>query len=154
MHPRTTLTVTLIGIAASVGIIGMLAIPRPTYAISRSTSPTGTLFLGNYTPASQFDVADLTVEGGRYRVAYQVDVRYTNSTKDATAKCGLASVNDTVGFLSSNSFQTVRADDKTRHLVFAATYVLPAVTVELRCSPSVAGQISLQVTHVHLSAEP
>jgi hypothetical protein len=144
----------MIAVALGVGVASTIALKQSVVAPPAATSPNGTLYVGYYTPSNQLDAADLDIAGGRFRIRYTVDVRFESKNAQATVRCGLIDPNGTVGYLKTNSFQTVPANGEVSHLSFSRIYFLPALTVGLRCTPSVAGQLTLQLTHVHLSAKP
>jgi hypothetical protein len=144
----------VLGVALCTAVGLYIAAQHPTIAPAASTSPSGTLFIGTYTPQTPLDAADLKIAGGRYLVKYSVDARFVSDTPNTIVRCGLTDSTEVVSFLSTNSFQSVPGDDKTRRLTFSSTYVLPRITLGLHCFPSVTGRLTMQVTHVHLSAEP
>ena len=141
--------------AAGLAAIALVAAAVWLFATS---NPRDRTFAGTYTSDTDLRVTNLRISGGHLTVGYSVDVLYLPEGHDASEgqatgiRCGLV---DTSGRLDlfEPSRTTAQPGDWVT-LAFDANYILPRLTLGLRCSPNSNGAVTVVFRDAELHAIP
>jgi hypothetical protein len=135
-----------------------LALAAVAVSLFVAQSPRDTTFAGTYTSDTDLRVTNLSIAGGHVSVGYSVDVLYLPegpgpSAGQATGiRCGLI---DTSGRLDLfEPSRTTAQPGAWVTLAFDANYILPKLTLGLRCSPNSDGAVTVVFRDAELHAVP
>jgi hypothetical protein len=145
----------ILPMAAAAAAIALVALAVWLFAAS---DPRDKTFAGTYTSDTDLRVTNLRIPGGHVAVGYSVDVLYLPEGHGAPAgqatgiRCGLV---DTSGRLDlfEPSRTTAQPGDWVT-LAFDANYILPRMTLGLRCSPNSDGAVTVVFREAELHAVP
>jgi hypothetical protein len=150
---RRGVVVTLAGAALGVVLvaIGVLAV----WLAPSSAKPVFSerYFAGYFGTGDLMDIADNTVDVGTYRITYEADVLFQESTSRATLTCGLRDPNLTILRFSPSSARSVRSSANVQHIRFTGEYALPPMSFALRCQTNVAGDVRAQFSNITLTTQ-
>jgi hypothetical protein len=135
--------------AAAVAAAALLVI-----AVSWTEAPVSRdqTFVGAYTSDTDLRLASLTIQGGHVTAGYRVDVLFLPEGASSGIRCGMV---DTSGRLELfEASRTTAPPGEWTRLRFEARYVLPAVTLGLRCSPNSDGALTVVFRDATLHSGP
>lgn len=135
----------IVGLFVAATALAVSLGPRPSHGISRSID-------GYFTPRDSIDLGNLSLDSGRYRLGYSFRMTFTSAHGAATLRCGLVDPSGTIGYVSSNSFRVVTANDWARAVTFTGEYSLPEMTVGVRCTPSLSGTLHIDIADFRITA--
>lgn len=138
----------IVAVVAVATVIGLGLLARVWFAPPDKSSHT---FAGAFTPETQLSVRNLTILGGRVRLAYSFDVLLEHPDDRATLRCGLIDTSGTLEFFESS--RTNAPEGAWTHLEYAANFDLPELTLGIRCSPSDGAVMSVVFRDVALTAD-
>jgi hypothetical protein len=140
----------VVTIVVAAAVIGLVAL-----ATSWFGAPTAgdTTFAGTYTSDTDLRVANLTIPGGHVTAGYSVDVLFLPQGSDPSGiRCGIV---DTSGRLELfEPSRTTAAPGQWVTLAFDANYILPELTLGLRCSPNSDGAATVVFRDAELHVTP
>ena len=152
--PRSTprLVLSLAAVAAA------LTLAAVAVSLFVAQSPRDLTFAGTYTSDTDLRVTNLKIPGGHVTAGYSVDVLYLPEGHRAPAgqatgiRCGLV---DTSGRLDLfEPSRTTAQPGAWVTLAFDANYILPQLTLGLRCSPNSDGAVTVVFRDAELHAVP
>jgi len=117
-----------------------------------SSSIPVTLISGFHSAGEKFDLGGRTVDRGRYVIGYSLEVKMISAMQYATMDCMIV---DLSGALTSidQPLQVASANGIWTRLSFTDTYELPEVTLSIRCTPNMTGDLSASFRNVSITAQ-
>ena len=129
--------------AAAIILLASIAF-WPRHSADRTVS-------GNYGAGDRIPVVNRSLEAGSYWIKYRMSV-FLKSERDVTVTCSVYDSNDTIGFFEGMSRQV--APGRWVDLDVDNYYVLPDITVGLRCAPDAASALTIVFRDVEFTTEP
>jgi hypothetical protein len=152
--PRSTRRLVL-PLAATTAALALGAVAVSLFVTQNQRDTT---FAGTYTSDTDLRVTNLRIPGGHLSVGYSVDVLYLPEGPGPSAgratgiRCGLV---DTSGRLDLfEPSRTTAQPGAWATLSFDANYILPRLTLGLRCSPNADGAATVVFRDAELHAVP
>jgi len=135
------------GIVAA-AVAGSIADDPP---VGSSSIPV-TLISGFHSAGEKFDLGGRTVDRGRYVIGYSLEVKMISAMPYATMDCMLV---DLSGALTNidQPLQVASANGIWTRLSFTNVYELPEVTLSIRCTPNMTGDLSASFRNVSITAQ-
>ena len=109
-------------------------------------------FNGYYAAGESINLNYSTIPDGRYWLGYSMDVVADSPAPDATLFCSFVDPNGRIDYLMSALVVTA-ANGKPQSLENRSAFELPSLTIALRCTPSVEGELSAQFTNIKVDIE-
>lgn len=121
---------------STIGTLACAALLLVGCAASRDT-----VVSGKFGPDNPVSLQNLTVQDGRYVVAYSLEVLFTSSAGDAILTCGVVDLTGRIAELPGLSRDVTSA--KWQSVSAQADLELPDLTMGVRCYPD--REVTLQV---------
>jgi hypothetical protein len=106
---------------------------------------------GYFTSTDRLPLDYLSLDAGRYRLHYSVDITAIAQGPRTTLSCSFEDPNGVIGYLQRDK-QVVPTRGVRTHVAFTGPFQLPDITVALRCVPSEAGQLAVRFTDLSVTA--
>jgi len=138
--------------AVAVAAVGGAGAAWTTTAVG--TVPAGTeLLVGHYRPTDQIALMNLTIADGTYDVRYGAEVQFFAARTDVVLSCGLIDASGRVNYLDDMVYP-VAAGGGWTPIGNSMAYDVPAITLGVRCRPSMPGSYGIAFRDVTLTATP
>jgi hypothetical protein len=144
-------------VVAALAAASVLSLAGAAWSVSSSAARipddgSSQYYNGYYEAGDPLNLNYATIAEGRYALGYSMTVVADSPAPDALLVCSFVDPNGRIDYLANN-YMVFPADGTPQQIDLNQPFDLPSLTIALRCSPTLSGELSVQFSNIAVTID-